>query len=103
MSFLDSRYRARRRNNAIAMALSVGATVFGLGWLVLILGALLWQGFSGLSPSVFTQMTPPPGASGGLLNPIFGSIILTALALLSERRSAFSPAPIWPSTAGTIA
>jgi phosphate transport system permease protein len=82
MSFLDSRYRARRRNNAVAMALSVGATVFGLGWLVLILGALLWQGFSGLSLSVFTQMTPPPGASGGLLNPIFGSIILTALALL---------------------
>ena len=81
MSFLDSRYRARRRNNAVAMALSVGATVFGLGWLVLILGTLLWQGFSGLSPSVFTQMTPPPGASGGLLNPIFGSIILTALAL----------------------
>ena len=82
MSFLDSRYRARRRNNAVAMALSVGATVFGLGWLVLILGALLWQGFSGLSLSVFTQMTPPPGASGGLLNPIFGSIFLTALALL---------------------
>src|SRR6202050_2505025 len=82
MIFLDSRYRARRRNNAVAMALSVGATVFGLGWLVLILGALLWQGFSGLSLSVFTQMTPPPGASGGLLNPIFGSIFLTALALL---------------------
>ena len=82
MSFLDSRYKARRRNNAVAMTLSVGATVFGLGWLVLILGALLWQGFSGLSPSVFTQMTPPPGASGGLLNPIFGSIFLTALALL---------------------
>ena len=81
MSFLDSRYKTRRRNNAVAMALSVGATVFGLGWLVLILGALLWQGLSGLSPSVFTQMTPPPGASGGLLNPIFGSIILTTLAL----------------------
>src|ERR1700691_4217742 len=81
MSFLDSRYRARRRNNAVAMALSVGATVFGLGWLVLILGTLLWQGFSGLSPSVCTQMTPPPGACGGLLNPICGSIILTALAL----------------------
>jgi phosphate transport system permease protein len=81
MSFLDSRYRARRRNNAVAMALSVGATAFGLGWLVLVLGALLWQGFSGLSLSVFTQMTPPPGASGGLLNPIFGSLILTALAL----------------------
>jgi phosphate transport system permease protein len=82
MSLVETRYRARRRNNAIAMGLSVGATMFGLGWLVLILGALLWKGFSGLSPRVFTEMTPPPGASGGLLNPIFGSLILTVLAVL---------------------
>ena len=75
------RYAARRRRNAMAMALSVGATIVGLGWLVLILGALLWHGFGGLSPAVFTQMTPPPGASGGLLNPIVGSLILTALAV----------------------
>jgi phosphate transport system permease protein len=63
------------------MALSVAATLFGLGWLVLILGALLWRGFGGLSPAVFTQMTPPPGASGGLLNPIIGSLVLTGLAI----------------------
>jgi phosphate transport system permease protein len=75
------RYRARRRTNAVAMGLALGATAFGLGWLVLILGALLWKGFSGLSPAVFTQMTPPPGASGGLLNPIIGSLILTVLAV----------------------
>ena len=50
------------------------------GW-SLILGALLWHGFSGLSLAVFTQMTPPPGASGGLLNPIIGSLILTVLAV----------------------
>jgi phosphate transport system permease protein len=81
MNLGGARYRARRRNNAVAMALSVGATLFGLGWLVLILGALLWQGFGGLSPRVFTQMTPPPGGSGGLLNPIVGSIILTVLAV----------------------
>ena len=53
----------------------------GLGWLALILGSLLWNGFSGLSPAVFTQMTPPPGASGGLLNPILGSLMLTVLAV----------------------
>ncbi len=77
-----SRYRARRRNNAVAMALALAATAFGLGWLVLVLGALLWKGFSGLSPAVFTQMTPPPGATGGgLLNPIIGSLVLTALAV----------------------
>jgi phosphate transport system permease protein len=64
------------------MALSVLATLCGLGWLVLILGALLWQGFSGLSAAVFTETTPPPGSAGGLLNPMVGSVILTALAVL---------------------
>jgi phosphate transport system permease protein len=82
MSLVDARYKARRRNNAVAMVLSLAATAFGIGWLVLILGALLWYGFSGLSPRVFMQMTPPPGASGGLLNPIIGSVILTVLAVL---------------------
>jgi phosphate transport system permease protein len=76
-----ARYKARRRSNAVAMGLALAATAFGLGWLVLVLGALLWKGFSGLSPAVFTQMTPPPGASGGLLNPIIGSLILTVLAV----------------------
>jgi phosphate transport system permease protein len=82
MSAMDTpRYRARRRSNAVAMGLALAATAFGLGWLVLILGALLWKGFSGLSPAVFTQMTPPPGAAGGLLNPIIGSLMLTVLAV----------------------
>ena len=75
-------YSARRLRNQIAMALSLAATLFGLGWLVLILGALLWQGFSGLSFAVFTEMTPPPGSAGGLLNPIAGSLILTVLAVI---------------------
>jgi phosphate transport system permease protein len=47
----------------------------------MILSVLLWKGFSGLSLAVFTQMTPPPGSSGGLLNPIIGSLILTILAV----------------------
>ena len=75
------RYKARHRSNIIAKGLAVVATLVGLGWLVLILGALLWKGFSGLSPAVFTEMTPPPGSSGGLLNPIVGSLILTVLAV----------------------
>jgi phosphate transport system permease protein len=79
---LTARYSGRRRRNVIATVLAIGAAVFGVGWLVLILGDLLWQGFSGLSLAVFTQMTPPPGSSGGLLNPIFGSLILTALAVV---------------------
>jgi phosphate transport system permease protein len=79
---LQSRYRRRRRRNATATVLALAATAVGLGWLVLILGALLWQGFSGLSLAVFTEMTPPPGAAGGLLNPIVGSLMLTVLAVL---------------------
>ena len=74
-------YAKRRRRNAITMGLAFAATAFGLTWLVVILADLLWQGFSGLSIAVFTQMTPPPGSAGGLLNPIVGSLILTAVAV----------------------
>jgi phosphate transport system permease protein len=77
-----SLYARRRRRNFITMGLAFGATAFGLTWLVLILLVLLWQGFSGLSWAVFTEMTPPPGAAGGLLNPIIGSLIMTALAVV---------------------
>jgi phosphate transport system permease protein len=63
------------------MALAYAATIFGLGWLVLILGALIWNGISDLSLSVFTEITPPPGAAGGLLNAIVGSLVMTALAV----------------------
>src|SRR5262245_38145234 len=74
-------YARRRTKNITTLILSVAATIIGLGWLALILGALLWQALAGLSLSVFTQMTPPPGADGGLLNPIVGSLIITALAV----------------------
>src|ERR1700730_7435181 len=81
-SATHSLYAGRRRRNLVMMGLSLGATLFGLGWLVLILGELLWQGLSGLSLAVFTEMTPPPGSDGGLLNPIIGSLILTILAVV---------------------
>jgi len=74
-------YDSRRRRNRVAKVMAVGATVFGLAWLVLILAVLLWEGFSGLSLAVFTQMTPPPGSAGGLLNPIVGSLIMTVIAV----------------------
>jgi phosphate transport system permease protein len=79
---LAARYSGRRRRNVIATTLAVGATLFGVGWLILILGALLWHGFSGLSVRVFTEFTPPPGSTGGLLNPILGSLVLTVLAVV---------------------
>ena len=74
-------YARRRRKNGITMALAYAATFFGLSWLALILGVLFWEGFSGLSLRVFTEMTPPPGAAGGLLNPIMGSLVMTMIAV----------------------
>ena len=78
----SSLYSARRRRNGIMLSLSLAATLLGVGWLIVILFVLLWEGFSGLSLAVFTEMTPPPGADGGLLNPIVGSLMLTILAVL---------------------
>lgn len=78
---MASRYTIRRHRNTAATALAMAATTVGLGWLVLILGSLLWHGFKGLSLTVFTQMTPAPDSPGGLLNPIVGSLIMTGLAV----------------------
>jgi phosphate transport system permease protein len=77
-----SRFHRRRFGDRVATALSIGAAVFGLTWLVLILLVLVVKGVGGLSLAVFTEMTPPPGSAGGLLNPIVGSLILTILAVL---------------------
>jgi phosphate transport system permease protein len=80
---LNSALYARRRvQNTVARALAFVATAFGLGWLVLILGVLIFEGIGGLSLSVFTENTPPPGSAGGLLNAIMGSIVMTVLAIV---------------------
>jgi len=75
-------YARRRLRNTIMMGLCVAAAGFGLLWLLVILGELVWKGTAGLSISVFTEMTPPPGDAGGLLNPIVGSLLMTGLAVL---------------------
>src|SRR5690242_5812488 len=77
-----ARYQRRSVRNTVWMALSVLATVIGLGMLVLILGGLFWRGFSSLSPSVFTENTPPPGSAGGLLNAIVGSLLMTVFGVV---------------------
>lgn len=75
-------YARRRLANGVIMTLSVVATGFGVLWLVLILWTLLRNGFAALTPGLFTQMTPPPGSAGGLLNAIFGSVVMTVIATL---------------------
>jgi phosphate transport system permease protein len=75
-------YSRRRLTNWLVIGLSVLATAFGLLWLVLVLSTLLINGVSAITPSLFTEMTPPPGSSGGLLNAIAGSLVMTVIATL---------------------
>ena len=77
-----SLYDARRRKNALYIALCYAASLFGLVWLAWILAALIAKGAVGLVPATFAQMTPPPGSTGGLLNAIVGSLIMTVSAVL---------------------
>jgi phosphate transport system permease protein len=75
-----AQHRGRRRTNVIALALSLGSMAFGLFWLAWILWETLRLGLGGLGLAVFTQMTPPPQAEGGLANAIYGSVVMVGLA-----------------------
>jgi len=75
-------YRRRKAVNFIFLGLSLVATVVGLSWLGIILGTLLYNGFSGIDASLFTETTPTAGSKGGLINAIAGSLIMTAIAVL---------------------
>jgi phosphate transport system permease protein len=75
-------YTRRRLRSGIFMGLSVVATAFGLGWLALILGTLLYEGFSGIDLALFTESTPPPQEIGGLLNAIVGSLMMSIFAVV---------------------
>jgi phosphate transport system permease protein len=75
-------YTRRRIANAAGLAVSVLAMAFGLFWLCWILWTLLEHGLPALTSTVFTQMTPPPGSNGGLLNAISGSLMMTVLGTI---------------------
>ena len=77
-----SLYARRRLINNLNLTISLLAMVFGLFWLIWILWTLVAQGFHGLNLAMFTQMTPPPGSNGGLLNAIAGSFVMTMIATL---------------------
>jgi phosphate transport system permease protein len=74
-------YDTRRRRSKFYIGLCYASVTIGLGWLAIILGTLLFEGFRNISPAVFTQMTPPPGSEGGLKNAIIGSLIMTFLGV----------------------
>jgi len=75
-------YTRRLLRHRSVMVLSTIATAFGLLWLVLVLWTLLVNGIGAIGPSLFVEMTPPPGSAGGLLNAIAGSLAMTVIATL---------------------
>jgi phosphate transport system permease protein len=74
-----TRYARRRAVNFVNLAASVAVTAAGLLLLVWILWTLVSYGFAALSLELFTAMTPPPGETGGLLNAIIGSLLITGI------------------------
>ncbi|BCB28316.1 phosphate transport system permease protein PstA [Sulfurimicrobium lacus] len=75
-------YTRRRIVNAFNLTASMLAMAFGLFWLTWILFTLFQKGLGGIGIAIFTQMTPPPGSAGGLLNAIAGSVVMATLATL---------------------
>jgi phosphate transport system permease protein len=78
---MSGNLRKRRISAFIALAASGLATTIGLAFLAAILWTLFSRGFGGLNWQVFTQTTPAPGSSGGLINAIFGSVVMTLLGI----------------------
>jgi phosphate transport system permease protein len=78
---MTRRRQVRKLGNAVALGLSLLATLIGLACLGAILWTLVARGISGLSVQLFTQMTPPPGGTGGLLNAIYGSLVMSVLGM----------------------
>jgi phosphate transport system permease protein len=77
-----SRGQRRKITNVFALAMATLATGFALIWLVWILLTTVINGLSALNLKLITQMTPPPGSDGGLLNAIYGSATMILVAVL---------------------
>ena len=77
---VGAHYRKRLFINRFNLVASLGTMAFGMVFLLWILSVLFFRGFEALSPTLFTQSTPPPGSAGGLANAIFGSVMIVGVA-----------------------
>ena len=77
-----ARYRRRVWLNRFNLAMSLAMMAVGMLFLIWILAVLFSNGIAALSPTLFTQTTPPPGSAGGLLNAIYGSLLIVGTATL---------------------
>jgi phosphate transport system permease protein len=73
----------RRMVERVMFAITVAATLVTVGILLFVLGYLVYQGGSTLSPSFFTNLPTPVGeAGGGMANALLGSAKLLFVAAL---------------------
>ena len=77
---MSATYRKRLWVNRWNLAMSLATMAFGMAFLMWILFTLFARGMETLSPTLFTQATPPPGSAGGLVNAIFGSVTMVLVA-----------------------
>jgi phosphate transport system permease protein len=75
-------YRRRLLVNRFNLVMSLATMVFGMVFLLWILGVLVYRGFEAFAPVLLMQDTPPPGSAGGLRNAIVGSLLVVRLATL---------------------
>jgi phosphate transport system permease protein len=75
-------HATRRVKNLVAQLLAVLAALFGLFWLVWILWTTLHNGLASMNWALFTEMTPPPGETGGMLNAFFGSAVMSLVGIM---------------------
>jgi phosphate transport system permease protein len=80
VNLAERKYLRRKRINRVALGLSLAAMAFGVFWLVWILFETVRLGFAGLAWSTLSEMTPPPNEAGGILNAIWGSVLMVLLA-----------------------
>ena len=77
-SIMNRRYR----RNRIMMALAIFSSALGLFFLAVILATLVFRGIDAINLNVFTMSIPAQGSRGGLVNAMYGTVVITGLAML---------------------
>ncbi|MBF0275269.1 MAG: phosphate ABC transporter permease PstA [Nitrospinae bacterium] len=73
----------RKVESFVALSFCCMAALFGLFWLVFILGDVVVYGFSAINWELFTEDPAPPGMEGGgLRNAFVGQLLITFFATL---------------------
>ena len=74
--------RRRRIVEKVLGVLAIGSAVLACAILVVVLGTLVYRGFSALSIDFFTKPRPLYGEKGGIADALIGSALIVGMAML---------------------